>query len=316
MTKRNAWSRDETLELLDILRTHCLQYLNGTLNNRKGQMYRLIEQEMQRRANVTNRDARQIEHKWKNLKFGYEKYNQELELRQLNDSAGGKTWATNVKPCEYHKELEELYDLISNRTEIISEPVETLVTVDGVTYYDAEFVTDETQELAVDEDAVVIEEIVYDSQDALEFEQAAAAAAAEEEEAAAAVEASGMVSSSSTGNAKQQTAAAPTKRKKLTAENVDGLLSRIGTLQREHNETFNRKQMELIENEFELFREKEREHLLQLKLDVEMLKQKFLTRIQKIASGDVAAVADTLDEPVGHEPKRRKIATGGTARRK
>uniref|UniRef100_A0A182NUU8 Myb/SANT-like DNA-binding domain-containing protein n=1 Tax=Anopheles dirus TaxID=7168 RepID=A0A182NUU8_9DIPT len=305
MSKRNTWSREETLELLEVLRTTCLPYLNGTLNNRKGQMYRQVEQEMQRRGRFTQRDTRQIEQKWKNLKFAYEKYNHDLVR-------------TNTKPCEYHRELEELYDLISNRVEVISEPVKTLVTMDGVTYYDAEFVTEETQELTADEDAVVIEEIVYDSQDALEFEQEAAAAAAAEEAAAAAGTPATVTASSSSrsGASKQQipaaaTAAAAPKRKKLTAENVDGLLLRIGSLQREHNDRFNRKQMELIENEFEMFREKEREHLLQLKLDVEMLKQKFLARIQKIASGDAAAVADTLDEPtVGNEPKRRKVAVG------
>ncbi|XP_052897076.1 uncharacterized protein LOC128304002 [Anopheles moucheti] len=156
------------------------------------------------------------------------------------------------------------------------------------------------QELAVDDDAVVIEEIVYDSQDALEFEEAAATASSSK----------GQQQSSA-----QPIAPAPPptqKRKKLTLENMDGLLVTICALQRDHNDYFNRYQMEFIENEFESFREKEKEHLLQLKLELEVFKQKFLTRIQKIASGD-GTVDTGGDEPVASESKRRRVAV---ARRK
>uniref|UniRef100_A0A182WHG9 Myb/SANT-like DNA-binding domain-containing protein n=1 Tax=Anopheles minimus TaxID=112268 RepID=A0A182WHG9_9DIPT len=296
MSKRNAWSRAETLELLEILRSCCIPFLDGTINNRKGQMYRQIEHEMQRRGHITNRDARQIEHKWKNLKFAYDRYRGELTERENNES---KSWLTELKPCEFYKELEELFSAVEHRQPNVGKnTVESFVT-----YYDEEYVTDETQELAVDDDAVVIEEIVYDSQDALEFEEAAAASSSK----------APQQSSVTARPPPPPLPSQPTqKRKKLTAENMDGLLVTICALQRDHNEYFNRCQMEFIENEFESFREKEKEHLLQLKLELEVLKQKFLSRIQKIASGE-GTVDTGGDEPVVNESKRRRVAV---ARRK
>ncbi|XP_052894241.1 uncharacterized protein LOC128301689 isoform X2 [Anopheles moucheti] len=294
MSKRNAWSRGETLELVDILRTCCIPFLDGTINNRKGQMYRQIEHEMQRRGLTTNRDARQIEHKWKNLKFSYERYKLEVSQRRNNDT---KAWLPELKPCEFYKELEDLFTAVDQR--LGKNPTEETFE----TYYEEEFVTDETPELAADDDAVVIEEIVYDSQDALEFEEAAAAASSSK----------GQQQSSAQPPAPAPPPPPPTqKRKKLTVENMDGLLVTICALQRDHNDYFNRCQMEFIENEFESFREKEKEHLLQLKLELEVLKQKFLARIQKIASGD-GTVDTGGDEPVASESKRRRVAV---ARRK
>uniref|UniRef100_A0A182JTG0 Myb/SANT-like DNA-binding domain-containing protein n=1 Tax=Anopheles christyi TaxID=43041 RepID=A0A182JTG0_9DIPT len=296
MTKRNAWSRAETLELLDIIRSSCVSFLDGTVNNRKGQMYRQIEYEMQRRGTCANRDARQIEHKWKNLKFGYERYKSELEQHETHSES--KPWLLNPKPCDFYKELEELFNLVEPRSTVVSNAaVETIVGLDDVTYYEEEFVTDETQELAVDDDAVVIEEIVYDSQDAIEFEEPTAGP-----------------SSSKAPPAPLPPAQTAPKRKKLTAENMDGLLLRICELQKEHNEVFNRKQMEYIENEFESFREREREHLLQLKLDLEVLKQKFLARIQKIAIGEGGS-NEPAEETVGHEAKRRRVGAGASRRK-
>uniref|UniRef100_A0A182P3A3 Myb/SANT-like DNA-binding domain-containing protein n=1 Tax=Anopheles epiroticus TaxID=199890 RepID=A0A182P3A3_9DIPT len=288
MAKRNAWTRAETLELLDIIRTNCISFLDGTINNRKGQMYRQIECEMQRRGTCANRDARQIEHKWKNLKFGYDRYKGELEQHENNDS---KSWLSTPKPCEFFKELEDLFSLVEQRTTIVTNAsVESIVSIDGVTYYDEEFVTEETQELTVDDDAVVIEEIVYDSQDAIEFEEVTP----------------GPSTSKAPAPAPAPQTQPATRRKKLTAENMDGLLLRICELQKQHNATFNTKQMEYIENEFEMFREREREHLLQLKLDLEVLKQKFLARIQKIASGEASAL-ETVEEAVGPDAKRRRM---------
>uniref|UniRef100_A0A8W7PEQ6 Myb/SANT-like DNA-binding domain-containing protein n=1 Tax=Anopheles coluzzii TaxID=1518534 RepID=A0A8W7PEQ6_ANOCL len=301
MTKRNAWSRAETAELLDIIRTSCVSFLDGTINNRKGQMYRQIEYEMQRRGGTgANRDARQIEHKWKNLKFGYERYKSELEQHAANDS---KSWLSTLKPCEFYTELEELFSVVEQRTATAvvsgSPEVETIVGIEGVTYYDEEFVTEEGQELAVDDDTVVIEEIVYDSQDAIEFEEPVAGP-----------------STSKASSAPLQPAQPPApKRKKLTAENMDGLLLRICEMQKQHNDTFNRNQMEYIENEFETFREREREHLLQLKLDLEVLKQKFLARIQKIAIGEGGANEAVEETVVGHEAKRRRVGTGAGRRK-
>uniref|UniRef100_A0A182TIM1 Myb/SANT-like DNA-binding domain-containing protein n=1 Tax=Anopheles melas TaxID=34690 RepID=A0A182TIM1_9DIPT len=301
MTKRNAWSRAETAELLDIIRTSCVSFLDGTINNRKGQMYRQIEYEMQRRGGTgANRDARQIEHKWKNLKFGYERYKSELEQHEANDT---KSWLSTPKPCEFYKELEELFSVVEQRTATTvvsgSPEVETIVGIEGVTYYDEEFVTEEGQELPVDDDTVVIEEIVYDSQDAIEFEEPVAGP-----------------SSSKAPPAPPQPAQTPApKRKKLTAENMDGLLLRICEMQKQHNDTFNRNQMEYIENEFETFRDREREHLLQLKLDLEVLKQKFLARIQKIAIGEVGANEAVEETVAGHEAKRRRVGTGAGRRK-
>ncbi|XP_058119819.1 uncharacterized protein LOC131261955 isoform X4 [Anopheles coustani] len=269
------WSREETLTLLDILRTSCISFLDGTRSNRKGEMYRYIEEELRNRDPNTIRDARQIENKWKNLKHGYEKHKQEQEMG-----------LASTKSYEYLTELEDLFLLIANRSLMLhTTNVETITNAEA--YFEDGLLVEESQDYSMDEDAVVIEEIVCDSQDALDFEAT-------------------VVASTS--------AKANPRRKKLTSENMDALLQKVTTMQKETDEAFIRKQMELIENEFEGFREKEKEHWAQLKLDLEELKEKYLDRIQKVARGD--AFHDPAEETVGNETKRRRTVGGLASRRK
>lgn len=269
------WTRDETLTLLDILRTSCIGFLDGTRSNRKGEMYRHIEEELRSRDPNSTRDARQIENKWKNLKHGYDKHKQEQEVGLASS-----------KSYEYLTELEDLFLLIANRSLMLhTTNIETIANAEA--YFEDGLLVEESQDYSMDEDAVVIEEIVCDSQDALEFQETVAATTS--------------------------TKANP-RRKKLTSENMDALLQKVTTMQKETDEAFIRKQMELIENEFEGFREKEKEHWAQLKLDLEELKEKYLDRIQKVARGD--AFHDAADETVGNETKRRRTVGGSASRRK
>ncbi|KFB38690.1 AGAP008483-PA-like protein [Anopheles sinensis] len=271
------WTREETLDLLDILRTSsCISFLDGSRSNRKGEMYRYIEEELRNRNPSSTRDARQIENKWKNLKHGYDKHKQEQEV----GLASSKTY-------EYLTELEDLFLLIANRSLMLhTTNVETIANTE--TFFDDGLLVEESQEdYSMDEDAVVIEEIVCDSQDAIDFDDTAVAS----------------------------TSAKPIpRRKKLTTENMDALLEKVSNMQKETDEAFIRKQMELIENEFEGFREKEKEHWAQLKLDLEELKEKYLERIQKVARGD--AFHDPADETGGNETKRRRTIGGAVGRKK
>uniref|UniRef100_A0A182JIQ0 Myb/SANT-like DNA-binding domain-containing protein n=1 Tax=Anopheles atroparvus TaxID=41427 RepID=A0A182JIQ0_ANOAO len=272
-----SWTRQETLDLLDILRTSCLGYLDGTHSNRKGEMYRCIEEELRNRDPTTTRDARQIENKWKSLKLAYDTHKQDQETGQASS-----------KPCEYVEEMDELFLFIANRSLMMNTTVETITTTDDVAYFEDGLLVEESQDYSMDEDAVVIEEIVYDSQDALDFDETAA-------------------TSSSTK---------PMPRgKKLTTENMDALLLKLSDMQKDQDGSFIRKQMEIIENEFEAFREKEKEHWSQLKLDLEDLKEKYLLRIRRIAHGD-GPLEDGVDETGVCVAKRRRTTGGTSGRRK
>lgn len=70
MTKRNMWSYDETLEMLNImLRQESLKAMNGR-PFRKDKAFRLVYEEMVHRGYST-KDPKQIEYRWKNLKRQY-----------------------------------------------------------------------------------------------------------------------------------------------------------------------------------------------------------------------------------------------------
>ncbi|XP_058119817.1 uncharacterized protein LOC131293435 [Anopheles ziemanni] len=295
------WSREETLTLLDILRTSCISFLDGTRSNRKGEMYRYIEEELRNRDPNTIRDARQIENKWKNLKHGYEKHKQEQEMG-----------LASTKSYEYLTELEDLFLLIANRSLMLhTTNVETITNAEA--YFEDGLLVEESQDYSMDEDAVVIEEIVCDSQDALDFGKLYGSKGPHTKPTQSTHSLSGRFLTEATVVASTSAKANP-RRKKLTSENMDALLQKVTTMQKETDEAFIRKQMELIENEFEGFREKEKEHWAQLKLDLEELKEKYLDRIQKVARGD--AFHDPAEETVGNETKRRRTVGGLASRRK
>lgn len=70
MTKRNMWSYDETLEMLNImLEQESLKAMNGR-PFRKDKAFRLVCEEMMHRGYNT-KDPKQIENRWKNLKKRY-----------------------------------------------------------------------------------------------------------------------------------------------------------------------------------------------------------------------------------------------------
>ncbi|XP_058058898.1 uncharacterized protein LOC131209777 [Anopheles bellator] len=85
-----------------------------------------------------------------------------------------------------------------------------------------------------------------------------------------------------------------TRPKKLSPENRQELLDKVAEMQKKHQQEFNKKQMEVIETEFETFRAMEKDVLLQLKLDMEVLKEKCLERIVEVARGESSA-ADVLE---------------------
>ncbi|XP_035781104.1 uncharacterized protein LOC118460696 isoform X2 [Anopheles albimanus] len=287
-----SWTDDETAELLNVVRTTGLDYLDGTQSNENGELFRHIEAEMKKSGTVRNRDAQQIELRWKTLKQGHERSKKLIEMK-------GKLPA-NTALCEFFNELEEIDDLIIGRsTESATHEFVEEIGIEAVTeqadeeYYDVVetdgFVAEEdSQDASIDENAVVIEEVVYDSQD-------------------------GMIADA-TSATRSGTRNRPPARKKLTAENMDALVEKISKMQKEHNEQFYKRQMELVENEFEAFREKEREHLLQLKLDLGLLNGKYLQRIAKIAGGELAHEPE--DAPINPTKRRKVSSNAATSKRK
>uniref|UniRef100_A0A2M3ZIC0 Myb/SANT-like DNA-binding domain-containing protein n=1 Tax=Anopheles braziliensis TaxID=58242 RepID=A0A2M3ZIC0_9DIPT len=290
MTRRGKiWTDAETAELLNITRMTGLDYLDGTRSNENGELFQHIETEMKKLGMV--RTANQIELRWKTLKQGHEQTKKLIEAK-------GKLPA-NAALCEFFNELEEIDDLVigrSNESTTQCEYVEE-IGIEAVTEQDEEYydivegdgyvAEEDSQDASMDENAVVIEEVVYDSQDGMTPDATSA--------------------TPSRGRNR------PPARKKLTPENMDALVEKISKMQKEHNEQFYKRQRELVENEFEAFREKEREHLLQLKLDLGLLNGKYLQRIAKIAGGELSQEPE--DPPI-NSSKRRKVSNAATSKRK
>uniref|UniRef100_A0A182VXT8 Myb/SANT-like DNA-binding domain-containing protein n=1 Tax=Anopheles minimus TaxID=112268 RepID=A0A182VXT8_9DIPT len=90
MARRNVWTTDETRELLAIIKELELMKLFGEERNTK--LYQIAENELKQRG-FYDKDAFQIEHKWKNLKRTYHKTKRENYL---------------TESCEFYEELDEL----------------------------------------------------------------------------------------------------------------------------------------------------------------------------------------------------------------
>ncbi|XP_058060042.1 uncharacterized protein LOC131210767 [Anopheles bellator] len=261
MSKAVLWQRGEILEMLSIVRTSGIGFLNGTRSNQNGELFQHIVQRMKASGKFPHRDAAQIETKWKVLTGVYDRIKSD-----------------DRKPAsqfEFYTEMDEIFELAAkrNKTETAAgvqlQGVESLAPMEFYTVTNDGFLTEDTEDQ-------VIEEVVFDSQDGIEFAELAAQPAR-------------------------------TRRKKLTAENMQALLDKIAEMQRKHHDDFNKKQMDVIETEFEAFRTKERDHMLQLKLDMEVLKTRYLERIVKVARGEASA-ADVLEEvkPVTAQPSKRR----------
>lgn len=70
MKKRNVWTYDETLEMLNIMHEQeSLKAMNGR-PFRKDKAFRLVNEELAQRGYLL-RDPKKIEHRWKNLKKKY-----------------------------------------------------------------------------------------------------------------------------------------------------------------------------------------------------------------------------------------------------
>ncbi|XP_052867439.1 uncharacterized protein LOC128273506 [Anopheles cruzii] len=265
MSKPVMWQRNEILELLSIVRTGGIGFLNGARSNQNGELFQYIMQRMKANGKFIHRDAAQIETKWKVLTGVYDRIKSDER-----------------KPAsqfEFYAEMDEIFELAAKRnktadtaTGVQLQGVESLAPIEYYSVSNEGFLTEDTEDQ-------VIEEVVFDSQDGMEFAELAAQPAR-------------------------------TRRKKLTAENMQALLDKIAEMQRKHHDEFNRKQMEVIETEFEAFRTKERDHMLQLKMDMELLKKRYLERIVKVARGEASA-ADVLDEvkPVTAQPAKRRRTT-------
>ncbi|XP_053660199.1 uncharacterized protein LOC128709236 [Anopheles marshallii] len=116
MTKRNMWTYDETLEMLNImLEQESLKAMNGR-PFRKDKAFRLICEEMMQRGYNT-KDPKQIEYRWKNLKKHYMELQRDPNLNDTN-------------PFQYYDEIDvlikgkppstmsKLYELSISRVEL------------------------------------------------------------------------------------------------------------------------------------------------------------------------------------------------------
>ncbi|KFB35502.1 hypothetical protein ZHAS_00002294 [Anopheles sinensis] len=96
MAKRNVWSGEETMELLEIIKEKNAMELFANSARGKNEMnvYKMLEDEMKRNG-FDGKDASQIYHKWKNLKRSF------YQTKKMN-----KGRAT----CEFSEELAEILD--------------------------------------------------------------------------------------------------------------------------------------------------------------------------------------------------------------
>uniref|UniRef100_A0A182NFW0 Very-long-chain (3R)-3-hydroxyacyl-CoA dehydratase n=1 Tax=Anopheles dirus TaxID=7168 RepID=A0A182NFW0_9DIPT len=93
MTRRNVWSGEETMELLEIIKEHNFMQLFATAT-RENDVYQMIEDEMQKNG-FGGKNAGQIYHKWKNLKRAFYQSKKQNKGRAI---------------CEFAEELAEILE--------------------------------------------------------------------------------------------------------------------------------------------------------------------------------------------------------------
>ncbi|XP_035890856.1 uncharacterized protein LOC118502600 [Anopheles stephensi] len=96
MARRNVWSGEETMELLEIIKEHNFMYLFATASRgqKEYDVYRMIEEEMQKNG-FNGKDAGQIYHKWKNLKRAFYQSKKQNKGRAI---------------CEFAEELADILE--------------------------------------------------------------------------------------------------------------------------------------------------------------------------------------------------------------
>ncbi|XP_052864607.1 uncharacterized protein LOC128271205 [Anopheles cruzii] len=251
------WQRGEILEMLCIVRTSGIEFLNGTRSNQNGELFQHIAQRLKVVDKFVHRDAAQIEGKWKVLKRVYDRIKT------------GDRKLSSLRPFEFYTEMDEILQLAVKRSTIDMATVqlmgvESLAPEAFYTIANRRLVATEDTEDTEDELITDGGDTVFDLQNEMELAES--------------------------GAQPQRT----TRPKKLTPENRQELMDKVAEMQKKHQQEFNRKQMEVIETEFETFRAMEKDVLLQLKLDMEVLKEKCLERIVEVARGETTP-ADVLE---------------------
>ncbi|XP_050070861.1 uncharacterized protein LOC126558830 [Anopheles maculipalpis] len=96
MARRNVWSGEETMELLEIIKEHNFMHLFATASRgqKEYDVYRMIEEEMQKNG-FNGKDAGQIYHKWKNLKRAFYQSKKQNKGRAI---------------CEFAEELADILE--------------------------------------------------------------------------------------------------------------------------------------------------------------------------------------------------------------
>ncbi|XP_053670168.1 uncharacterized protein LOC128720520 [Anopheles nili] len=96
MARRNVWSGEETMELLEVIKEHNFMRMFATAGRgqKEHDVYRMIEEEMQKNG-FGGKDAGQIYHKWKNLKRAF------YQSKKLNKGRA---------ICEFAEELADILE--------------------------------------------------------------------------------------------------------------------------------------------------------------------------------------------------------------
>uniref|UniRef100_A0AAG5CR04 Myb/SANT-like DNA-binding domain-containing protein n=1 Tax=Anopheles atroparvus TaxID=41427 RepID=A0AAG5CR04_ANOAO len=206
MARRNVWTTEETKELLSVIKDLNLMKYFGEERNHK--LYDTAQNELKNRG-FTDKDAFQIEHKWKNLKRAYYKTKRENYL---------------IESCEFYEELDELM--------------------------------------------------------------------------------------SSKGTVARKPKASP-KRTKPVLESFDILLAKLSKAEKENNEEFTRKEKDLIDYQFELYTQDERQSTSKLSQLLTKNMEDFCAKTQQILVEEglldtVVEVAEQPDEGETIDPSIKK----------
>ncbi|XP_058062694.1 uncharacterized protein LOC131212731 [Anopheles bellator] len=117
MSKRNVWTGEETMELLEIIKEKNLMQVFVANRHRKDiDLYKQIENEMKKNG-FLDKDANQIYHKWKNLKRSF------FVSKKVNKGRAC---------CEFSDELKEILEKkYVTPQEIEEQARENLILEDG-----------------------------------------------------------------------------------------------------------------------------------------------------------------------------------------
>ncbi|XP_055377925.1 uncharacterized protein LOC129609826 [Condylostylus longicornis] len=233
MSKRNIWSNEETRVMLELFKEQkIIEKIDGK-KYRNSEIYGMVENCLKNKK-IENKSAKQIEIRWKNLKYMY------INIKKEKNKSGN-----SANDFLFFEEMDELMGMRPSIT---------------------------TLETGVDTSCDVVTPSTNDSSNTNINQE-------DSDELQPLPSPSGLQNNS--------------KRKRKSTS--DGLLEKINKMQKDINEDFLKKQKELIDYEYKLYSQQEKESHMQMKSLLKESSDNFLCAIKDIFNDNRSIDTINLD---------------------